>query len=96
MKAGLQVSVLEVELCGGNNDSVPRQIIDPSDGSIHDTQKFYWCDVPTKGMKKDDLKELVDIRGNQYIMNNQGFVAVAPEQNQEQSDDATAENESKS
>lgn len=96
MKAGLQVSVLEVELCGGNNDSVPRQIIDPSDGSIHDTQKFYWCDVPTKGMKKDDLKELVDMRGNQYIMNNQGFVAVAPAANEDNPEQAQSETENQS
>ena len=75
---------------------MPRQIIDPSDGSIHDTQKFYWCDVPTKGMKKDDLKELVDIRGNQYIMNNQGFVAVAPTANEENPEQAQSETESKS
>lgn len=91
MKAGLQVSVLEVELCGGNNDLVPRQIIDPSDGSIHDTQKFYWCDVPTKGMKKDDLKELVDIRGNQYIMNNGGFVAPAPQETTEETTESEGE-----
>ena len=95
MKAGLQVSVLEIELCGGNNELVPRQVIDPVDGSIHDTQKFYWCDVPTKGMKKDDLKELVDIRGNQYIMNNQGFVAVAPTPSEEQADEAQTETETK-
>ena len=95
MKAGLQVSVLEIELCGGNNELVPRQVIDPVDGSIHDTQKFYWCDVPTKGMKKDDLKELVDIRGNQYIMNNQGFVAVAPTPSEEQADGNQTETETK-
>lgn len=85
MKAGLQVSVTEVELCGGNSDAVARQVIDPADGTIHEVTKYYWCDVPTKGMKKDDLKELIDQRGNQYVMNNQGFVApVAP---------ATSENE---
>ena len=95
MKAGLQVSVLEIELCGGNNELVPRQVIDPVDGSIHDTQKFYWCDVPTKGMKKDDLKELVDIRGNQYIMNNQGFVAVAPTPSEDQADENQTETETK-
>ena len=84
MKAGLQVSVQEIELCGGNNDTVPRQIIDPENGAIFDTAKYYWCNAPTKGMKKDDLKLMVDARGNQYAMNNQGFVAPVPEQAEEE------------
>lgn len=86
MKAGLQVSVQEIELCGGNNDTVPRQIIDPENGAIFDTAKYYWCNAPTKGMKKDDLKLMVDMRGNQYAMNNQGFVAPVPEQTEEETE----------
>ena len=86
MKAGLQVSVQEIELCGGNNDTVPRQIIDPENGAIFDTAKYYWCNAPTKGMKKDDLKLMVDARGNQYAMNNQGFVAPVPEQAEEETE----------
>ena len=86
MKAGLQVSVQEIELCGGNNDIVPRQIIDPENGAIFDTAKYYWCNAPTKGMKKDDLKLMVDARGNQYAMNNQGFVAPVPEQAEEETE----------
>ncbi len=86
MKAGLQVSVQEIELCGGNNDTVPRQIIDPENGAIFDTAKYYWCNAPTKGMKKEDLKLMVDARGNQYAMNNQGFVAPVPEQTEEETE----------
>lgn len=86
MKAGLQVSVQEIELCGGNNDTVPRQIIDPENGAVFDTVKYYWCNAPTKGMKKDDLKLMVDTRGNQYAMNNQGFVAPVPEQTEEETE----------
>lgn len=86
MKAGLQVSVQEIELCGGNNDTVPRQIIDPVNGAIYDTAKYYWCNAPTKGMKKDDLKLLVDVRGNQYAMDNRGFVAIAAEQTEEETE----------
>ena len=86
MKAGLQVSVQEIELCGGNNDYVPRQIIDPENGQIFDTAKYYWCNAPTKGMKKDELKPMVDARGNQYAMNNQGFVTPVPEQAEEETE----------
>lgn len=95
MKAGLQVSVTEVELCGGNSDAVARQVIDPNDGTIHDVTKYYWCDVPTKGMKKDDYKGLIDARGNQYLMNNQGFVAPVPAENPEDSAGETQNSEAK-
>lgn len=91
MKAGLQVSVNEVELCGGNSDAVARQVIDPADGTIHDTSKFYWCDVSTKGMKKDDVKELIDARGGRYVMNNQGFVAPFPVEPEEGAQQAQEE-----
>lgn len=95
MKAGLQVSVNEVELCGGNSDAVARQVIDPSDGTIHDTSKFYWCDVSTKGMKKDDVKELIDARGDRYIMNSGGFVAPFPMEPEEESQQTTGESQAK-
>lgn len=80
MKAGLQVAAWEIELCGGNSDAVPRQVVDPLDGTLHDTQKFYWCDASTKGMKVNDVRELVDTKGNVFLMNNKGF--VAPQQKQ--------------
>lgn len=75
MMGKIKCSVTEIELCGGTIESVPREIIDPTDGAVYPTQKFYWCNAPTKGMKKDDTKPLIDVRGNQYVMNNQGFVA---------------------
>lgn len=78
MKAGLQVAAWEIELCGGVAESVPRQIVDPIDGTLHDTKKYYWCDASTKGMKAADVRELVDIKGNVYVMNNKGFVAPQP------------------
>lgn len=82
MKAGMQISVNEVELCGGNNDAVPRQLIDPDNGQIFDSQKYYWCNAPIKGMKKEDAKLLVDHRGNRYLMDFHGFVMPCPEQEQ--------------
>lgn len=75
MKAGLQVMANEIELCGGNSDAVPRQVVDPESGALYDTQKFYWCNAPTKGMKKENTKPLTDVRGGQYLMDYRGFVA---------------------
>lgn len=93
MKAGLQVNVTEVELCGGNNDEVPRQIIDPDNGQLFDVTKYYWANLPTKGMKKEDYKHMVDARGNQYLMDYHGFVARIPENNEEQTETETSESQ---
>lgn len=82
MKAGAQVSALEVELLGGNNDLVPRQLIDPDTAQLYNTTKYYWCNADTKGLKIDDVKMLVDQKGRQYIMNKQGFVAPIPDESQ--------------
>lgn len=78
MKAGLRIAALEIELCGGVAELVPRQVVDPNDGTLHDVTKFYWCDAATKGMKAQDVRELIDQRGNRYWLNNKGFVAPIP------------------
>lgn len=75
MKAGLQISAREIELVGGVAELVPKQIIDPATSELIDVQKYYWCNGSTKGMKANDTRELIDQRGNRYVMNNKGFVA---------------------
>lgn len=82
MKAGAQVNVQEIELVGGSSELVPRQIIDPDNGQVFDTQKYYWINRENKDIKKDEVKVLVDTKGNEYVMNKQGFVAPKPEDNQ--------------
>lgn len=74
MKAGLQVSAGEIELCGGQSDDVPKQLIDPSNGALIDVSKFYYCNRSTDGMKADEYVELVDKKGRSYMMNYGGFV----------------------
>lgn len=81
MKAGITVSVREIELVGGSSDDVPRQLIDPNTGALLDVSKHYWINRDNKDMKKDDTKMLVDQRGNHYLMSKDGFVKpVVPEQ----------------
>lgn len=75
--AGIQINAIEVELCGGSLDDVPRELVDPESAAIIPVTKHYWCNVDTKGMKKDQVKELIDKKGNQYFMNNAGFVTPA-------------------
>ena len=81
MKAGLTVNVLEIELCGGGNDDVPRQLIEPQTGALIDVTKHYWANIDTKALKKDEQFELIDKQGNRYRGNKAGFVTpyVEPE-----------------
>lgn len=87
MKAGIQCAISEIELVGGVSELVPKQIIEPETGALVDVTKYYWCNATTKGMKKEDHRELIDAKGNVYVMDNRGFVAPAPKQ-EEQGDAA--------
>lgn len=74
MKAGLSISVWEIELLGGAMDAVPRQVIDPATAQVFDVSKHYWINRDNKNMKKEELYTLCDVRGNNYSMNKGGFV----------------------
>lgn len=74
MVAGLSIAAQEIELCGGQSDEVPRQLIDPADGSVYETIKYYYCMKETKSLKKDEFCLLVDNRGGEYAQNKSGFV----------------------
>ena len=86
MKAGIQCSATEIELCGGVAELVPRQLVEPETGTLIDTTKYYWCNADTKGMKANETKLLIDTRGNQYLMDKRGFVAPVPAQDNSQSE----------
>lgn len=74
MKAGLSINVLEIELCGGSSDEVPRQLIIPETGAIIPVEKWYHVEMNTAKFKKDDVGILVDQRGTQYMFNKAGWV----------------------
>lgn len=98
IKAGIQCSATEIELCGGVAELVPRQLVEPETGTLIDTTKYYWCNADTKGMKNSDTKLLIDTRGNQYLMDKRGFVAPITAQGDSQpgsTDDATKEDAGK-
>ena len=80
MKAGLTCKVLEIELCGGAHDDVPKQLIEPNTGALIDVTKHFWANIDTKNLKKDDHFELVDKQGNRYSGNKAGFVTPIVEQ----------------
>ena len=84
MKAGLKISAQEIELVGGSSDEVPRQLVEPATGALLDVTRYYWCNGDTSKMKKDDIREVVDTKGNVYLLNKAGFVAPRPAQQEEQ------------
>lgn len=86
MKAGVTVKVLEIELCGGASDDVPRQLIEPNTGALVDITKHYWANIDTKALKKDDKFELIDKQGNRYSGNKAGFIIPIVEQPEEQTE----------
>ena len=91
MKAGIQCSATEIELCGGVAELVPRQLVEPETGNLVDTTKYYWCNADTKGMKKEETRELIDVRGNRYLVNKSGFVAPIPQNDAEEAGDNSGE-----
>lgn len=83
MMAGIQVNAVEVELCGGVADDVPRELIDPDTSVVYKTQRLYWSpDVP-KGLKKEDRMSLIDKRGNPFSMDSHGFIQKVESTNEQ-------------
>lgn len=91
MKAGITINATEIELCGGGNDTVPRQLIIPDSGDLVDVHKYYQADVDTSKWKKDDSGFLVDKAGNQYTLVKGGWVAPVQPAQDEQTEDTKAE-----
>lgn len=74
MKAGATIHVLSIELCGGSSDDVPRQVIDPATGMLHDVTKYYWTNPDPFKLMKDQVYEMIDARGRAYTMDKRGFI----------------------
>lgn len=63
MKAGLQINAQRVELLGGSNEAVPRQLVD-SQGKIYPVQKWYRVKTKkTKLMSTDGREFTIDSNG---------------------------------
>ena len=77
MKAGLTISVREIELVGGQSEDVPRRLIDPATAQLYDVSKHYWCNRNNDDLAQDGCYGLVDEKGRQYVMNKGGFVVPA-------------------
>ena len=87
--AGIQVKALEVELCGGSSDDVPRELINPETSELYHITKYYWSGEAGKGLKKDEFRKLIDKRGMGYVCDKQGF--IIPEQTTQQTESEQVE-----
>lgn len=80
MKAGLTINVDSVQLLGGITDEVPRRLYDDQ-GAQHEVQKWYLTDV-----KKTVLR---NVRGDEFEVDNKGWVSRKQQQNVEQNADGS-------
>lgn len=87
MVAGVQVNALEVELCGGSNDAVPRELINPETSELYNVTKYFWSGEAQKGLKKGEFRKLIDKRGIGFVCDHQGFIIPEQSTQPEQSDE---------
>lgn len=91
----LSVSATEIELCGGQNDVVPRQLFIEDTGECFEVSKHYWVQLNGHKLKKGETLALVDKRMARYVANSDGFVmpvASEGEMNQNKVDTNHSEN----
>ena len=74
MKAGLTINVETLQLIGSKPDLVPKQIINPEDGSIHSVSRKYIVTDMVGFVAPNAYKDMVDEHGNLYSMDTLGFI----------------------
>lgn len=63
--AGLTISVVSIELLGGNSDAVPARLYDAG-GNMVDVVKYYHCELPGA--------QLTNGRGRMFVSDDNGWV----------------------
>lgn len=74
MKAGLTINVETLQLIGSKPDLVPKQVINPDDGSIHAVSRKYMVTDMHGIVAPDAYKDMVDEHGNLYSLDTLGFI----------------------
>lgn len=74
MKAGLTINVETLQLIGSKPDLVPKTIIDPVDGSIHNVSRKYLVTDMGGVVEPDKYKDMVDEHGKLYSLDCLGFI----------------------
>lgn len=84
MKAGLTISVKAVELIGGKTDEIPSTLIDPTNNSLHQTSKYYWCEDIAGKLGDGQTIELISRANDRYVVDNGGWVHKVTEESETQ------------
>ena len=74
MKAGLTINVETLQLIGSKPDLVPKQVINPDDGSVHAVTRKYMVTDMHGVVAPDAYKDMVDEHGNLYSLDTLGFI----------------------
>lgn len=83
MKAGLNLFIRNIELVGAAPDAVPRDLYS-YDGAAHRIGKYYYCEDAHGEV-------LVDRAGNQFTVNNDGWVAPVATASTQSAGDSSAQ-----
>lgn len=83
MKAGLNLFIRNIELVGSTPDLVPRDLYS-YDGAAHRIGKYYYCEDAHGEI-------LVDRSGNQFTVNNDGWVVPIATANTQTTGDSSAQ-----
>lgn len=78
MKAGLTIHVESLQLIGGKSDIVPKQLVSPQTGLIHDVSKVYMVADMLNQIPQGEKIELHDAKGNAYLVDELGYVLPKP------------------
>ena len=81
MKAGLTINVRSIELLGTKVDTIPSQLINPADGSVHNVIKCYHIPEFVDNVNSDSLTQLQSRNGGNFVVNGAGW--VFPDNNNE-------------
>lgn len=74
MKAGLTINVETLQLIGSKPDLVPKQVINPDDGSIHLVSRKYIITDMIGNVEPNQYKDMVDEHGNLFSLDTLGFI----------------------
>lgn len=92
MKAGLTISVRQIELLGGKSDPIPSQIVDDA-GQLHAVTKWFYCADAVRGKKDPEIVYVFHPKsGERYQVDRNGFI-LPTQPNNDDGDTADSNNQ---
>ena len=82
MKAGLTISVRNIELIGSKADEVPTQLINCETGGVYSVKKYYHVEELVRDKKAEEIVKVVSSSGKEFGVDRQGWVTALIQQAQ--------------